>query len=369
MKVKAAVTREQGKLAIEEVELAAPKASEVLVKLIASGVCHTDSAGINQIIPVTMPAIFGHEGVGIVEDVGVGVDSLKPGDRVIMSFPSCGVCDNCKANQPYACDDLNRLFFDGSYKDGTKRYKTLDGEDISSFFGQGAFSTHVVVDARNAVKVDVTDDQLKYLCSLGCGVQTGAGAVLNTADPEPGSTLAVFGCGGVGMAAIMGAKIAGCSKIIAVDVVPSRLEMAKELGATDVVNGKEVNAVEEIKRITNGGVNYAIESSGVPALSLQALSSCRRLGKCVLVSVTGDATVPVALEPMLMNPSVTLCGITEGGSNPQTFIPKLVKFFIEGKLPVDKLVSFYDFTDEGIAQAFEDSHTGKTIKPILTFQD
>jgi aryl-alcohol dehydrogenase len=285
-----------------------------------------------------------------------------------MSFPSCGHCENCKENHPFACEDMNRLMFDGSYKDGTKRFKTSDGTDASSFFGQGAFATHVVVDARNAVKVDVdSDEQLSYLCSLGCGVQTGAGAVLNTAAPEPGSTLAVFGCGGVGMSAIMGAKIAGCSKIIAVDVVPSRLEMAKELGATDVVNGKECNAVEEIKKLTNGGVNYAIESSGVPALAIQALTSCRRLGKCVLVSVTGEATVPVALEPMLMNPSVTLCGVTEGGSNPQTFIPKLVNFFKEGKLPVDKLVKFYDFND--IEQAFEDSHTGKTIKPILTFKD
>lgn len=368
MKVKSAVTRAKGQIKIEELELAAPKASEVLVRILASGVCHTDSAGIEQIIPVTLPAVFGHEGVGVVEEVGVGVDTLKPGDRVIMSFPSCGVCENCKNNHPFACTDINRLFFDGSYKDGTKRYKTADGLEASSFFGQGAFSTHVIVDARNAVKVDVSDDQLKYLCSLGCGVQTGAGAVLNTANPEAGSTLAVFGCGGVGMAAVMGAKIAGCSKIIAVDVVPSRLEMAKELGATDVINGKECNAVEKIRELTDGGVNYAIESSGVPALTLQALSSCRRLGMCVLVSVTGDATVPVALEPMLMNPSVTLCGVTEGGSNPQTFIPTLVKFFKEGRLPVDKLVRFYDFTDEGIAQAFEDSHTGKTIKPILLFK-
>ena len=278
MKVKAAVTRGKGQIKIEEVELAAPKASEALVRIVASGVCHTDAAGLEQIIPVATPIIFGHEGVGVVEEVGVGVETLKPGDRVIMSFPSCGVCENCKDNKPYACEDLNRLFFDGSYKDGTKRFSTLEGEPAGSFFGQGAFATHVVVDARNAVKVDVTDEQLKYLCSLGCGVQTGAGAVLNTADPKPGSTLAVFGCGGVGMAAIMGAKIAGCSKIIAVDVVPSRLEMAKELGATDVINGKEVNAPEEIKKLTGGGAQYAVECSGVPMLALQALSCLRRLG-------------------------------------------------------------------------------------------
>jgi aryl-alcohol dehydrogenase len=365
MKVTAAVTHEKGEISIETVELAQPKASEALVRVIAAGVCHTDAAGINQVIPVTLPAIFGHEGVGVVEEVGAGVESLKPGDRVIMSYPSCGVCPHCVEGHPYACEHLNRLFFDGSFKDGTKRF-SQNGVPVSSFFGQGSFSTHVVVDARNAVKVDVrSDDDLMKLCSLGCGVQTGAGAVLNRANPKPYSSLAVFGCGGVGMAAIMAAKIAGCSKIIGVDVVASRLEMALEIGATHVVNGKETDAVEEIKKITDGGANYSIESSGIPALTLQALRCLRREGLCVLNSVTGDAEVPIPLEPLLMNPSVTLAGITEGASNPQIFIPKLVQYFNEGRLPVDKLIKIYDFKD--IKQAFEDSHTGVTVKPILKF--
>ena len=364
MKVTAAVTHEQGKLSIETVELDAPKASEVLVKIVAAGVCHTDSAGINQIIPVTLPAIFGHEGVGIVEEVGVGVDTLKPGDKVILSYPSCGCCENCTEGATYACEDLNRLFFDGSYKDGTKRFET-DGKPVSSFFGQGSFASHVVVDARNAVKVDVELDDLKQLCSLGCGVQTGAGAVLNALVPDPESSLVVFGCGGVGMAAIMAAKIRGCSKIIAVDVVPSRLELALELGATHAVNGREVDTVAAIKEITNGGANYSVECSGIPMLIKQALQCLRRLGKCCLVSVTGDAEVPIALEPLIMNPSVSLIGATEGCAAPQVFIPKLVQFYKEGRLPVDKLVKFYPF--EKIEEAFEDSHKGVTIKPILTF--
>lgn len=364
MKATAAVTHKAGQLSIETVDLAPPKASEVLVKIIASGVCHTDAAGLHQVIPVAMPAIFGHEGVGIVEEVGVGVETLKPGDRVIMSFPSCGTCDSCVEGHPYACEIMNNLFFDGTYKDGTRRF-SQDGTPVSSFFGQGAFSTHVVVDARNAVKVEgITDEQLSYLCSLGCGVNTGAGAVLNRVKPEPGTSLVVFGAGGVGMAAIMAAKIAGCSKIIAVDVVPSRLELALEVGATHAVNGKECDAVAKIKEITDGkGANYSVECSGIPALALQALNCLRREGLCVLVSVTGDAEVPIPLEPALMNPSVTLAGLTEGGSNPQVFIPKLVEYFKEGKLPVDKLVKFYDFKD--IEKAFEDSHNGTTIKPIL----
>ena len=364
MKVTAAVTREKGKLAIETVELDPPKASEVLVRIVASGVCHTDSAGMNQLIPVALPAIFGHEGVGVVEEVGIGVEGLKKGDRVILTFPSCGTCRPCIEGKPYACEIMNNLFFDGTYKDGTKRFHK-DGEYISSFFGQGAFADHVVVDARNAVKVDIDEEQLAYLCSLGCGVQTGAGSVLNRCKPEPGSSLVVFGCGGVGMAAIMAAKIAGCSTIIGVDVVPSRLQLAMEVGATHVVNGKECDAVEEIRKITGGGADFSIECSGIPALTLQALSCLRRCGTCVVASVTGDAEVPIALEPLLMNKSVTLAGLPEGGSNPQVFIPQLVQFYKEGKLPVDKLVKFYDFKD--IEQAFHDSHAGVTIKPILRF--
>ncbi len=365
MKITAAVTHKVGQLSIEEVELDTPKASEALVRIVAAGVCHTDAAGMQQIIPVALPAVFGHEGVGIVEEVGIGVETLKKGDRVILTFPSCGLCPSCVAGHPYACEIMNDLFFNGTYKDGTYRV-SQNGKPVSAFFGQGSFATHCIVDARNAIKVDVeSDDELSKLCSLGCGVQTGAGSVLIGADPEPGSSIAVFGCGGVGMAALMAAKIAGCSQIIAVDVVPSRLQMALEIGATHVINGKEADAVEEIQKITNGGANYSVECTGVPVLILQALGCLCREGKCVLASVTGDAVVGIPLEPLLMNKSVTLSGLTEGGSNPQVFIPKLVQYYNEGRLPVDKLVKFYDFKD--IEKAFEDSHSGVTIKPILKF--
>ncbi|MDR0845036.1 MAG: NAD(P)-dependent alcohol dehydrogenase [Tannerella sp.] len=363
MKITAAITHEKGRLSIEEAELASPKQSEVLVRIVASGICHTDAAGIHQFIPVTLPAVFGHEGVGVVEEVGSAVETLKKGDRVILTFPSCGTCDYCVGGHPYACDHVNELFFDGTYKDGTKRI-SQNGKEVSSFFGQGAFATYVVADARNAVKADVdSDEALSYLCSLGCGVQTGAGAVLNGLKPEAGSSLVVFGCGGVGMSGIMAGVIAGCSKVIAVDVVQERLALAKTLGATHVINSQETDAAAEIRNITGGGAGYSLESSGEPSVLLQALSCLKRLGKCVLVSVTGPVEVPIPLEMSLMNPSVTLMGLTEGASNPQVFIPKLVQFYKEGKLPVDKLVKFYDFND--IEKAFEDSHTGITVKPIL----
>ncbi len=363
MKIKAALTHKPGELVIEEAELAAPKSNEVLVKMVACGVCHTDTAGMNQFIPVTLPVVLGHEGVGIVEEAGSDVTSLAPGDHVIISFPSCGSCGPCEHGHPFACDIRNDLMFNGSYKDGTKRI-SQNGEDVSSFFGQGSFATYTVVDARNAVKIDPEVD-LKALCSLGCGINTGAGAVLNRLKPEEGSSLVVFGCGAVGMAAVMAGKIAGCSTIIAVDVVDSRLEMAKELGATHTINGKTENTVERVREITGGGANYSAECSGVPALTIQALECLTTMGTACISSVTGDTAIELKVEPLLMNPSRTLCGLTEGGSNPQEFLPKLVQYYKEGKLPVDKLNHYYKFDD--IHQAFEDSHSGKVIKPILVF--
>jgi aryl-alcohol dehydrogenase len=365
MKVLASVTHYKGQLSIEEVDLSEPKESEVMVRTVACGVCHTDAAALHSFIPVTLPIILGHEGVGVVEAVGSKVEDLHVGDRVIMSFPSCGKCDYCRENHPYACDNLNSLFFDGVYSDGAKRF-SQNGVDISSFFGQGAFAEHVVIDARNAVKVDIdNDDELAALCSLGCGVQTGAGAVLNRIKPKAGTSIAVFGCGGVGMSAIMAAAIAGCNVIIAVDVNPARLLLATELGATHTVNSSLADPVAAIKDLTAGGAHNSVESSGLAGVILQALGCLRREGTAVLLSVTGAETVNIPLEACFLNPSVTLAGLSEGASNPKTFIPELAGYYKEGRLPADKLVKFYDFNE--IEQAFEDSHAGRTIKPVLRF--
>jgi aryl-alcohol dehydrogenase len=260
---------------------------------------------------------------------------------------------------------LNTLFFDGTYNDGTKRFSQNDVE-ISSFFGQGSFADHVIVDARNAVKVDIdSDGDLANLCSLGCGVQSGAGTVLNWIKPERGTSMAVFGCGGVGMSAIMSAAIAGCNPIIGIDIMPARLELARELGATHIINSAETDPVAEIKRITSGGAHNSVEASGMANVTLQALGCLRREGKAVLVSVTGPEEIKIPLEALLLNPNTTLSGLVEGGANPQSFIPKLVQYYKEGKLPVDKLVKFYNFQD--IEKAFSDSHTGEAIKPVLRF--
>ncbi len=365
MKIKAAVTHYQGQeFVFEEVELAEPKESEILVKMVACGICHTDAVARDQGLPVPLPAVFGHEGAGIVEKVGSAVQSFKPGDHVVLSFFSCGKCEACLSGYPYICDQYDQVNFTGVYKDNTKRL-SQNGEKISTFFGQSSFATYAVSDERNAVKID-DDVDLALMGPLGCGIQTGAGAVFNKLRPKANSSLVVFGCGCVGLCAVMAAKVAGCGQIIGVDAVPSRLELAKELGATHVINGKEVNdIVAEIMKITGKGADYSIETTAVPALTSQALYCLKLLGTCVTVASTGEAEIPIKLQYALMGVGKTLVGCVEGESIPRVFIPQLVRLYKEGKFPIDKLVKFYSFED--INKAFEDSHNGVAIKPIIKF--
>ena len=356
---------EKGKLELLELELGEPRQGEVLVKLVACGVCHTDTSTLNLVVPSPLPMVLGHEGVGIVEPVGPGVRPLRPGDHVILSFPSCGCCPSCLNGKPYACDTSSELFFNGIYQSGGTRIKNDAGQDVGSLFGQGGFADHCIVSERSAVKVDPEVD-LKPLCSLACGAQTGAGAVLNCMKPAPGDSIAVFGCGAVGMSALMAAKLAGCGTIIGVDAVPSRLELAKECGATHVINGKACpDIAAEILRLTDGrGTNFALESSGAAALVPPMLNGLAKEGLAVIVSFAGD--VELNMSMIFVGSCRTLTGTVEGAAEPQTFIPKLVQFYKEGLFPVDKLAAYYPF--DQVHQAFADSASGKSIKPILLFE-
>ncbi|WP_077623020.1 NAD(P)-dependent alcohol dehydrogenase [Sediminibacillus massiliensis] len=363
MKVKAAVTHGKSEeFRIEEVELAEPNDNEVLVKIVASGVCHTDAVARDQEVPVPLPAVLGHEGSGIVQKVGANVKTVEEGDHVVLSFSSCGHCENCLSGHPAYCLSFNELNFGGKMNDSTNRIEQ-DGETVSSFFGQSSFGTFAVANARNVVKVD-KDVDLSLLGPLGCGIQTGSGTVLNKLQPSFGETIAVFGCGAVGLSAVMAANIVGCSKIIAIDVHESRLEMAKELGATHVLNGKEVDVVEEIKKITNGGTNYAVETTSVPALARQSVQVLKPLGTSAVVGVTQETEFNVFED--IMAEGKGLVGAIEGDSVPQIFIPKLVEYYKAGKFPFDKLVKFYELED--INQAFDDSKQGTTVKPIVRME-
>lgn len=364
MKIKAAVTYSKGApYQIEEVELAPPKAHEILVKITACGVCHTDEAVQNQFIPVPLPAVLGHEGCGVVEAVGPGVTEFQPGDRVGISFGSCGHCHNCMTAHQHACENFNAINFGGVQPDGTTRLSTLDGKPLSTFFGQSSFATYAVVNEASAVKVQYDDLELALVGPMGCGIQTGAGAVLNRLRPEFGSSIAVFGCGTVGMSAIMAAKIAGCEKIIAVGGNPKSLQLALELGATHTVNRKETEDIVGTIRneITSGGVNYAIDTSGAADFVKKALASVRFMGTCVVLGATGDVTINIQNE--LMGDAKSLIGIVEGDSIPKLFIPKLLDYYKKGMFPFDRLIKFYPF--EQINEAFAASHSGDCIKAVL----
>ena len=359
MKIQAAVTHAQGEaFSIEEVTLSGPKANEVLVKIVAAGVCHTDAVG-RDLGVSPYPIVLGHEGAGVVEKVGENVTSLQPGDHVVMSFAHCGQCDNCLTGHPTVCAAFNELNFGGRMDDHTCRLHQGD-TDVHTFFGQSSFGTHVVAHERNVVKVD-KDVDLALLGPLGCGIQTGAGTVLNRLKPEFGTSIAVYGCGAVGLSAIMAAKIAGCQQIFAVDVHDSRLQLALELGATHAFNGKNVDVVKEIKEASNGGVEYAVETTGVPPVVRQSLHALRPLGVVAIVGVTPEMNIDVHND--LMAEGKSMIGVIEGDSVPRVFIPKLMEFYKAGKFPFDKLVKFYSF--DQINEAFEDSANGSTVKPIL----
>ena len=359
MKIQAAVTHAQGQeFSIEQVELTGPKANEVRVRIVATGVCHTDAVARDLGI-APFPIVLGHEGAGVIEEVGSNVSDLVPGDHVVLSFAHCGGCQNCLTGHPTVCAIFNELNFGGHMDDHSARLHQ-DGTDLATFFGQSSFGTYAVAHARNVVKVD-KDVDLALLGPLGCGIQTGAGTVLNFIRPEFGSSIAVFGCGAVGLSAIMAAKIAGCPQIFAVDVHESRLELARELGATHAFNGKSTDVVAAIKEASGGGSHYAVETTGVPLVVKQSLNALRPLGKVAIVGVTPKMELDVHND--LMAEGKGMIGVIEGDSVPRVFIPKLVEFYKAGKFPFDKLVRFYPF--DQIAQAFEDSANGTTVKPIL----
>lgn len=359
MKVIAAVVHETNEaLKIEEVELMEPKADEVLIKIVATGVCHTDAESING-RGAPFPAVLGHEGAGIIEKVGASVTNVTPGDHVVLSYSYCGECSQCLTGHQNLCERTVELNFGGKSKDGSNRIHQHE-HPVSTFFGQSSFATYSIANKNNVVKVDKEVD-LALLGPLGCGIQTGSGTVMNSLRPEPGTSIAIYGGGAVGLSAVMAAKIMGLKHIIVVDLHENRLELAKELGATHTLNGKEVDVVKEIKEITDGGVQYAIETTGAAPVIKQSIHALRVSGTVSIVGMGGDVMINFTNDILMEGKRVI--GTVQGDSVPQIHIPRLVQYYKEGKFPFDKLVKFYDFED--INQAFEDSKIGVTIKPIV----
>lgn len=365
--IKAAVVREKGgPFNIENLTLEEPRRDEVLVKMVAGGMCHTDMVARDKVYDVPHPIVLGHEGSGIVEAVGEDVLKVAPGDPVVLSYMSCGHCKPCYLGKPFNCVNAYPLCFGGARLDGTTATRDADGKEVHDhFFGQSSFGTFALANERNVVKVP-KDAPLELLGPLGCGIQTGAGAVINALKVGAGSSFVAFGAGAVGLSAVMAARIAGATTIIAADVVPSRLEMAKEIGATHVINSKEQDPVAAIKEITGGGADYSLEATGIPAVLRQAIDALGSLGSCGIVGAA-----PLGAEASfdindVMLPGKSIQGIIEGNSIIETFIPQLVELHRQGRFPFDKLVKFYDF--DQINQAAEDSEKGGTIKPIIRLQ-
>jgi len=363
MQITAAVARSpKAPLTIEQIDLEAPRLNEVLVRLVATGVCHTDIAMRDQAYPVPQPIVLGHEGSGIVVEVGAGVTKVKPGDHVVVTYNSCGHCGSCLENQPTYCHDFFGRNFGGSRVDGSTAL-TKGAEKIhGNFFGQSSFATYSICNERNIVKVR-SDVPLELLGPLACGVQTGAGSIINALKVGTGKNLAIFGVGSVGLSAVMGARLAGAGTIIAVDVHEDRLKMALELGATHMINARNQSPIDHIMKITGSGVHYSLETTSLPDVIRQAVESLTLRGTCGILGASPVGT-EVSLDVVhLMTAGRKIRGIVEGESVPELFVPRLIDLYLQGRFPFDKLIQFYPLNE--INRAIDDSENGRAIKPVL----
>jgi aryl-alcohol dehydrogenase len=362
MKTQAAVVREQsGPFLIEALDIDTPRPNEVLVRIEGAGICHTDLVCRDLEYPVPLPAVFGHEGSGVVEQVGDGVRELAAGDHVVLSFSACGICPSCLQGVPSRCAEIFPCNFSCTRADGSTTLRTDGGDVHGSFFKQSSFASLALAEARNTVKVR-HDVPLELLGPLGCGIQTGAGAVMNTLRPPPASSLAVFGCGSVGLSAIMAARVMGCARIVAIDPLAPRRELALELGAVGAVDPADVDPVAAVHEVTGGGADFSLECTGIPAVLRQAMDALNGTGTCC---VAGAA--PLGAECLIDINDImfgrTLCGVIEGNCVPSLFIPRLIELYARGLFPIDRLIGFYPL--ESINQAIEDMASGKVVKPVL----
>lgn len=362
MRVTAALLRDnQGAYTIEEMELPGPGPEEVLVRVVSSGVCHTDTM-LRQFPNEMLPFVAGHEGAGVVEEVGPGVSGIAVGDHVVLSYDYCGTCRNCRTGLPPYCDEFMLRNFSGQRLDGTPGATDANGDPVGwRWFGQSSFATHCVSSVRNTVVVD-RSVPLEMLGPLGCGIQTGAGSVMNSLRVNAGSSLVVYGAGAVGLAAVLAGVVVGASKIIAVDLNETRLELAQSLGATDVIDagalaGPALSA--EVQSLTGGGADFAFDTTGVPSVVSAAVDGLRMTGVCGLVGVGFE---DLGLTPVAMM-GKTVKGIYEGDAVPQVFIPQMIDLWQAGRFPFDKLVGTFPLAE--INEAEEASLNGTVVKPVL----
>ena len=365
MKITAAVMHEKGgHFSLEEIEPDEPRDDEVLIRMNSCGICHTDTLPRDQVVPAPFPAVYGHEGAGVVERVGPRVKKLKPGDHVVMSCNFCGHCDTCITGKPMYCRDFFKANFGFARMDGSPTMHQHGKVVHGAFFNQSSFATYALGTERSVVKIP-SDVPLEIMGPLGCGVQTGAGAVINSLHPQAGDSIAIYGAGSVGLSALLGAVVTGCAIRICVDLNPERLALALELGATHVINAAETDPVAEIQRITGGlGTQFSLETTGSLKALRQAVDSIQIMGECGMIGAPAFGS-EIGLDTWGLLLGRKIRGICEGDSVPDLFIPKLVELYRQGRFPFDKLIRFYRF--DQINQAVEDSEKGRAIKAVLRF--
>ncbi len=369
MKTRAAVAWEAGKpLEIEEIDIAGPKEGEVLLRIVATGVCHTDAFTLSGEDPEGIfPAVLGHEGGAIVEEIGAGVSSLSVGDHVIPLYtPECGECSFCTSGKTNLCQAIRATQGQGLMPDGTSRF-SKSGKPIHHYMGTSTFSELTVLPEIAVAKINPAAP-LEKVCLLGCGITTGIGAVLNTAKVEAGATVAVFGLGGVGLSAIQGAMMAKAGRIIAIDINPSKFELATQMGATDTVNPRDhsVPIQEVIIEMTNGGVDYSFECVGNVDLMRAALECCHKgWGEAVIVGVAG-AGQEICTRPFQLVTGRVWRGTAFGGCKGRSQLPGMVDQYMDGDIKVDEFIT-HTMPLEDINRAFELMHAGKSIRSVIHF--
>jgi NDMA-dependent alcohol dehydrogenase len=363
-KAKAVLCRSHNQpVVVEEIALDAPKRGEVSVKLGACGVCHSDLSAITGTIALPLPLVLGHEGAGVVEEVGEGVTDLAPGDHVVFSFIyMCGKCRFCVAGRPVLCLEQGKALT--TPLEGTSRARDAKGAALGIFSGCGSMAQYATVSAENLIKID-PKIPLDCAALVGCGVTTGVGAVFNTAKVEPGSSVAVFGCGGVGLSAIQGAVIAGARRIIAIDTLAPKLEMAKKFGATDTILFKD-DPVKELKKLTGGGPDYAFECVGSGELAATAYRAIRRGGLAVVVGVAKPSDSTAIRTMTLPFEEKTITGSYFGSCVPRVDFPRLLSLYLAGRLKLEELITRRYSIDEA-PQAFADLQTGKNARGVIVF--
>ena len=364
MKIKAALAREVNQLTIEEIELDPPKDDEVLVRMHAAGVCHSDLHTYKGELRAAPPLVLGHEGAGVIEAAGKNVRRVKPGDRIMVNWiPACETCPTCLSGRHNLCERLPGTTFQAWLLDGTSRLKTLDGMTLKHYLSAATMAQYAVIHESSAIPFP-DDVSFEVAAIIGCAVATGVGAVINTAQARPGQPAAVIGCGGVGLSAIQGCKLAGCHPIIAVDVMDSKLAFARQLGATQTLNATETDIVNALRELTRGGPEYVFDSVGSTGTIPQALRAARPGGTAVIIGMHAFKEETPISSALLVAQNKRLLGSFVGSIRPRLDLPRLVELYRAGKLQLDDLISKrYPLAD--LPAAFDDMEAGRIARGVL----